>query len=175
MAAQLLDIGETVSGTTIMAKVLVSLSSKYVTFQTAWDSVDLARQTIDYLQERLIREEARLTEDSESSSAFSAFKTKSAGKSEESRAKKSFKKTRKPKDRADTECFKCKEKGYYARECKNKRREKDGNGSDRRETRECAFVVEQSRNKKDIVGNERGSEPPVNIIDKVLNACQQKI
>lgn len=40
MGAQLLDLGETVTDVTIMAKILASLSSKYSTLQTAWDSVD---------------------------------------------------------------------------------------------------------------------------------------
>lgn len=40
MAAQLLDVGESVSDVTIMAKVLLL---KYATLQTAWDSVDPER------------------------------------------------------------------------------------------------------------------------------------
>ncbi|XP_070158410.1 uncharacterized protein [Polyergus mexicanus] len=53
MAAQLLDTGEAVSDVTIIAKVLASSSSKYATLQTAWDSVDSERQTLENLQERL--------------------------------------------------------------------------------------------------------------------------
>ena len=47
MAAQLLDVGETVSETTVMAKILGSLSPKYVYFQTAWDNVPPEMQTLD--------------------------------------------------------------------------------------------------------------------------------
>lgn len=121
MAAKLLNVGEAVSDVTIIAKVLASLSSKYATLQTAWDSVDPERQTLKNLQERLIREEARLNSDDDNPGAFSEFKKNSAGKSDESRIK-GNKKQRKPKDRKDVKCFKCKEKGHFARECKNKKR-----------------------------------------------------
>jgi acyl carrier protein phosphodiesterase len=43
MATQLTNIGETVTNVTIIAKILASLSSKYSTLQTAWDSVDPER------------------------------------------------------------------------------------------------------------------------------------
>ncbi|XP_011858287.1 PREDICTED: uncharacterized protein LOC105555855 [Vollenhovia emeryi] len=69
----------------------------------------------------MIREEVRLTSESEPGGAFTAFKKNSAKKNEQSSAK-SNKKLRKPKERKDVECFKCKEVGHYARDCKNKRK-----------------------------------------------------
>lgn len=73
MAAQLLDLGEAVSNVTVMAKILGSLSPKYSAFQMAWDSVDPDRQNLENLQERLIREESRLTISAESEDGTSAF------------------------------------------------------------------------------------------------------
>lgn len=59
MARQLTDLGENVSQVSIMAKILASLMTKFLPFQTAWDSVEPNRQTIEHLQERLLREESR--------------------------------------------------------------------------------------------------------------------
>lgn len=169
MAAQLLDVGEPVSDMTIMAKVLASLSPKYATLQTAWDSVDPERQTLENLQERLIREEARLTLDDEVPGAFSAFKKKKNELSEKEKRK-----LRKPKDRKDVECFKCKEKGHFVRECKNKRRErKEREESDTRESRDCAFVAEKTKKKPGEVGIKEGSESSVDVINEVLNAGKE--
>ena len=53
MVAQL-DVGEVVSTTAVMAKVLGSLPSKYNTLQKAWDSVLEANQTLENLLECLI-------------------------------------------------------------------------------------------------------------------------
>ncbi|XP_077277499.1 uncharacterized protein LOC143905782 [Temnothorax americanus] len=51
------------------------------------DSVDLEQQTMEHLQDRLIREEARLTGESKPCEAFSAFKKNNAVKNEQSGAK----------------------------------------------------------------------------------------
>jgi hypothetical protein len=74
MAAQLLDVGKPVLTLTIMAKIPASLSPKNAVFQTAWDTVSPDQQTLNILQERLIREEARQTAEDERPGAFSACK-----------------------------------------------------------------------------------------------------
>lgn len=63
MARQLRDVGEAMSDVAIMAKILGSLPSKYSALITAWDSVNPEMQTIQALQERLIKEETRLAAD----------------------------------------------------------------------------------------------------------------
>lgn len=169
MVAQLSDVSAVVSDVTIMAKVLASLSSKYSTFLTAWDSVDPGRQSMEHLQERLIREKVRLTGKSEPRGAFSAFRKNNAGNNEQSSAK-SNKKLRIPKD---IECFKCKEKGHYARECKKEKREKaEGVESESRKSCDCAFVAERTGTK---VGKEGDTSLPVDIIEAVLNADTDEI
>ena len=61
IARQLKDIGEEVSDTMIMAKLLSTLPTKYNTFASVWDSVDAVNQTLSNLRERLLREESRMT------------------------------------------------------------------------------------------------------------------
>lgn len=63
MAQQLSDLDEGQTNLAIMAKILGSLPNKYRALITAWDSVAPAAQTIQSLQERLIKEERRLSED----------------------------------------------------------------------------------------------------------------
>jgi hypothetical protein len=141
MAAQLLDVGEPVSDLTIMAKILASLSSKYAAFQTAWDSVSPEQQTLNNLQERLIREEARLTAEDERPGAFSAYKKNAAKKND---AKNATGKSQKSDWRKDVECYKCKKRGHFARECRSKKSENQ-NGRAGKDTRDCAFVAEKHR------------------------------
>ncbi|KAG7197058.1 hypothetical protein KM043_017586 [Ampulex compressa] len=74
MATQLIDVGENVTNSAIMAKMLAGSTSKCATFQTVWNSVDPSRLTVENLQEKLLREEARLNSDSEQLRAFSAMK-----------------------------------------------------------------------------------------------------
>jgi transposase InsO family protein len=141
MAAQLLDVGEPVSDLTIVAKILASLSSKYAAFQTAWDSVSPEQQTLNNLQERLIREEARLTAEDERPGAFSAYKKNAAKKND---AKNATGKSQRSDWRKDVECYKCKKRGHFARECRSKKNENQ-NGSAGKDTRDCAFVAEKHR------------------------------
>lgn len=51
MARQLMDLGEIVSDVTIMAKILASLTSKFGNFQTAWESIEPTRQTLEHLKD----------------------------------------------------------------------------------------------------------------------------
>lgn len=80
MAAQLNDIGEKVSDVTIMAKILGSLTPKYSNFLTAWDNMPPEMQTRENLEERLRREESRLSANDNSESAFVAVRFERKGK-----------------------------------------------------------------------------------------------
>ncbi|CAL1681315.1 unnamed protein product [Lasius platythorax] len=85
IAKQLTDLGEPVSDLTVMAKILASLTTKFSTLQTAWDNVDPERQTIDNLQERLIREESRLDASGDKANALTV--TKESGVQDELKKK----------------------------------------------------------------------------------------
>ncbi|EZA51516.1 hypothetical protein X777_09801, partial [Ooceraea biroi] len=72
LAQQLKDIGQNI-GDAVMAKIFRSLSQKYNAFKTAWDSMDVERQTLDNLMERLIKEESQYSADDDITSAFAAI------------------------------------------------------------------------------------------------------
>ncbi|XP_071575811.1 uncharacterized protein [Temnothorax nylanderi] len=146
MARQLLDLGENVSDLTIMAKILASLTSKFSTLQTAWDSVDPARQTLENLQERLIKEESRLDAEGGEIAAFAAVRISGGeaicSKKKEDSKSKEEKKARREKKKKNVECYVCQEKRHYARECPTRKQKKDGGGES--ETSGCAFIAASS-------------------------------
>ena len=142
---ELLDLGENLSETTIMAKVLAGLTAKFSSFQTAWDSVEPERQTIENLQERLLREESQLNADTAEVTAFAAMKV-SKSYSEVSNTKpKSDNRKIKKKELKDIECFVCQKKGHIAQNSperkQNKDKESDKSDSDSGSSRQVAFVA----------------------------------
>lgn len=74
MAQQLRDLGGTVDDTTIMAKILASLTPKYSAFRTVWGNIEEGRQTVENLTERLIREEARFESGDDAAEALAVTK-----------------------------------------------------------------------------------------------------
>ena len=152
MASQLKDVGEDVSDATVMAKILASLTTKFSTLQVAWDSVEPARQTLDNLQERLIREDARLISDEETSEALAA--------TAKNRRPQGAKNTQnKNKNKKELQCYKCQKMGHFARQCRNKRKPRDDSekSQDCEKSRDCAFVVETDKRSV-----ERGSKSAEN-------------
>ena len=89
------------------------------------------KQTVSNIQERLIEEKARLSADDEATSAFAAIKIKN--KKPDIKPGKTFK-----KNKAEIECYRCKEKGHMAWQCpiKKTRKPKFDDGS----LQSCAFV-----------------------------------
>lgn len=96
-----------------MAKILSSLSSKYNTLQTAWDSVDLDHRTLENLHERLIRKECRLSAKNEEKINMLAAAKRDKNKKSDGRGK-GDKKT--GKSTKNVECYKCHEMGHFVRE-----------------------------------------------------------
>lgn len=140
LARQLRDVGEPMSDVAIVAKILGSLPSKYSALITALDSVNPEMQTIQALQERLIKEETRLSNEDD----MSALATTSNKKKQENPGKQ-----RPETKKKVVECFYCKKKGHFARNCRKKKRDKQ----DSSETSNCAFVIESS-------GHERAQAVP---------------
>lgn len=112
MTQALSDVDETVGEIDKIAKILGSLPAKYNGFITAWDSCDENKQTFDNLTARLLKEEQRLTQTDEVSTAFAAIKVSKPTTSNNNNIKKK-----------NVECFYCHKKGHFKIDCR-KRKEK---------------------------------------------------
>lgn len=123
MAGQLKDVGE-VSDTCIMAKILGSLPSKFGALITAWDSVPADSQTLANLQERLLKEESRLTAHDQEAGAFAATSkkgdTSQTRNSSRGRGKQKAQHNSKTKD---VTCYYCQSKEHFAYQCRKKQRD----------------------------------------------------
>lgn len=122
LASQLKVAGQEINENDIMAKVLGSLPPKYSMLATAWDSVQIEDQRIGVLLERLIKEESRLSIEGETS-AFSAVSHRKKCASRDNKCKKDNSKSERH-DKSQEECYYCKKKGHFARECYKKKRDK---------------------------------------------------
>ena len=140
LARQLLDIRENISDSQVMAKILASLPSKYRNFRTTWNSIEERRQTIEFLQARLIEEEEYLNADEQETSALAATSKKDAAGGTSNPRKKKGKNFRKSK--SHVKCFVCDEQGHYARECpKSKHNRANYNSSGSNYSNGCALVA----------------------------------
>lgn len=139
MAAQLADLGERISDVAIMAKILASFPSKYNPLKTAWDSVAVAEQTISNLQERLLKEEARLAYDDETANALAALSVQRKHKGKHS--SQGSTQRGQPKDKSEVECYFCHKKGHFARDCRQKKRNANQKfEKSAQSAQNCAFV-----------------------------------
>lgn len=153
MVKQLLFLGENIYNLTIMSKLSANLTPKFSTLQKAWDSVDPARQTLENLKERLIKEKRRL-EAVGDETAFAAMRNNNAkaggsDSKEDSKSKNSSKdkeeerKARREKKKQNGKCFACQEKGHQARVCPARKQNKDGGNES--ESRASSFIVVSSK------------------------------
>ena len=61
MAAALEDINEKISDATLIARILDGLPGKFDMTVEAWDNLEAEKQTVDVLEDRLLRSEQRMT------------------------------------------------------------------------------------------------------------------
>lgn len=117
---QLKDLGEKVSESMIITKLLLSLPSELSHFHSAWESTAEKEQTMENLTARLIMEEARIAKhhQDEISEALVAKKSFKRPLKEDKAFNKSNEKPGK--------CFLCKENGHWKRDCPS-RKTKEGN------------------------------------------------
>ena len=111
---QLKDLGESVSDSMVITKILMTLPSNYNHFYSAWESTHVENQTLNNLTARLMMEESRMetVRSSECSEALYANKKNSAKQWKKNKAKKTGK------------CFLCKENGHWKSECPKRLNEK---------------------------------------------------
>lgn len=102
ISQRLAVLGEKISDTMLMTKILMSLPSAYNHFHAAWDSVDAEEQTVENLQTRLMTEEARISLENYSLDTDNiTMVVKSNGENFE----------------ASRTCNYCKEKGHWKKDC----------------------------------------------------------
>ena len=163
MASQLKDLGEAISDTAIMAKVLGSLPVKFNALQTAWDSVPEERQTLDNLLERLLKEERRLEGDDDVTRALAAVSL--GGNKKKKFAANQNNNSEKNRESRNTsvDCFYCKRKGHLARDFRKKKRDKDNAGEN---SRKCAFFASTSEQKQRQVKSE--TVPRSEVVERLM-------
>lgn len=115
LARALKDIGENVCEASLIAKILGGLPVKYNALVVAWDSVDSASQTLENLQERLLKEEKRMSAKDEETTALTATNFKQQ-QNRGSEKQKSLDRTK-----GEIICFFCKKPGHIARKCRKRR------------------------------------------------------
>ncbi|CAD7080035.1 unnamed protein product [Hermetia illucens] len=163
MASQLKDLGEAISDTAIMAKVLGSLHKKYNVLQTVWDRVSEERQTLDNLLERLLKEERRLESDDDITRALAAFSLGGNKKKKfAANQNKNMKENRENRNES-VECFYCKRKGHLARDCRKKKRDTDNANEN---PRKCTFVA-STREHKQLQGKSE-TVPNSEVVERLM-------
>ncbi|KAL7304754.1 hypothetical protein TKK_0002986 [Trichogramma kaykai] len=124
MARTLKDLGESISEAAIVAKILGGLSSKFSNFVTAWDSVDEARQTLDFLQERLIKEENKLQGSDDEMSVLAVVRESKNFKREKSRQYQHQQGHSSESQRSESRsCYYCKKPGHLKANCRIRSRD----------------------------------------------------
>lgn len=82
MKKALEDVKETVSKTTLIAKILRGLPARFQAFKTSWRNIEPDRQKMDFLEERLLVEEQEMAEETEAVALFGGSgRGKKGGKS----------------------------------------------------------------------------------------------
>lgn len=104
---QLKDLGETISDTMVMTKILMTLPPNLSHFSSVWESSAADNKTIQNLIQRLITKEARQrSQENIDSSALAA---------------KFIKNKQKSSGRKNGQCNNCGEQGYWVRDCPKSR------------------------------------------------------
>lgn len=119
LARQIKESGDTINDTAMITKIISSLPSKYWSFRQAWLSLEESKQTITNLTARLLDEEANLSSNENTDSAFVAGNSQTKSKEN----KESTKKTK-------FSCYNCGKKGHFARDGRKPKKSKNKHSRD---------------------------------------------
>ncbi|CAB0037528.1 unnamed protein product [Trichogramma brassicae] len=124
MARTLKDLGEKISDAAIIAKILGGLSTKFSNFVTAWDSVDEEKQTLSFLQERLIKEENKLQGNDDEMSALAVVRESKNGFRREKSSRYPQQKHSSENQRSESRaCYHCNKPGHLKANCRIRQRD----------------------------------------------------
>lgn len=116
MALALADVDERVTDVDKIAKTLESLPGSYGAFINAWDSYDETKQTFENLTSRLLKEEKRLTQEDDVTTAFAALNVKKKNTKTHQNDNKNVDQG-KSTGKTSFTCFYCKKAGHMKRDC----------------------------------------------------------
>lgn len=123
LSRKLKQLGEPISDSMLMTKILMTLPENYKHFYSAWDSIPNVDKTLSNLSSRLMVEETRQTQghdvqrDTASSSAFSAKKSFGTY-NKEKHTKIGNSENQRNNDKKPGKCNYCKKPGHWKRECR---------------------------------------------------------
>lgn len=119
---QLKDLGENISDTMVITKILMTLPAHYNHFYTAWESTAPGDQTLKNLTARLLMEESRIDSQNSIESESNALVAKRYQyKNKKLYVGNRFHGTTADKNKMQNgKCFLCKQKGHYKSNCPQK-------------------------------------------------------
>ena len=121
MVRELEDMGEKVSESAVISKILYSLPEKYNSAITAWSTVEESKQKLSFLTEFLVHEETLLSKSSGQVVSDNIALVSKNGKYQKSTGSKG--KDNKWKAKQKFPCRICRKKGHWANECPSKSKE----------------------------------------------------
>lgn len=108
IAQQLNDLGEGISESMLMTKILMTLPSNYNHFHSAWESTIEKERTAENLRTRLMIEESRISSQEPVELSEALFAKRGNQRSSKSSSKKS---------KGKGKCFHCNESGHWKKDC----------------------------------------------------------
>lgn len=145
LSQQLKRLGEPISESMMMTKILMTLPSAYNHFHSAWESTQEDKRNLHNLTTRLLIEEARLSTQSENKQSSNI----DSGSIEALAAKKwnkpnNTKKMQKGKQKKPGKCFYCNKEGHWKNECRfRKMKNEKENATVTSTSKAEAFIVKE--------------------------------
>lgn len=140
-------LGETISDSMLITKILMTLPEQYNHFVSAWESTDAAQRTIDNKTARLVMEESRRkTQENNQDVALLANKVKSFSFAKDRKNKNENSKSDKTNYK-NKECYNCKLKGHIKKDC---------------------WFLEENKHKRPAPSSQKSGKPGGNSEDRAL-------